>query len=63
MNNNYIKCNSNVKVYLRDIIIDLQESDAWKIQLTMVVNSISSKDTDGELVMQAKSDKRIFDFW
>ena len=63
MNNNYIKCKSNVKAYLRDIIIDLQESDAWKIQLTMVVNSISSKDTDGELVMQAKSDKRIYDLW
>ena len=46
-----------------DVIIDLQEPDTWKIQLTMAVNSVSSKDTDGEHVMQAKNDKRIYDLW
>ena len=58
-NNNYIKYESNghknkklslveylpkIKPYLRNIIITLQNSDAWKIQLTIAINIISSKD-------------------
>ena len=38
-----------------DIIIDLQESDTQKIQLTIVINFISSKDVDEERVMHSKS--------
>ena len=58
-NNNYIEYESNgnknrnvsldkylnkIKPYLRDIIIDLQNSDTWKIQLKIAINFISSKD-------------------
>ena len=41
---------------MRDIIIDLQSSDAWKIQLTIEINFISSKDTEEERVMHSTSD-------
>ena len=41
---------------LRNIIIDLQRSVTWKIQLTLAVNFIFSKDTDKELVMHSKTD-------
>ena len=34
---------NKIKRYLREIIINLQKSDAWKIQLTIVINFISSK--------------------
>ena len=30
-----------IKPYLTDIIINLQESDTWKIQLTITINFIS----------------------
>ena len=57
--NNYIKHESNgnrnknlsseeylnkLKSYLKDIIIDLQISGTWKIQLTIAINFISSED-------------------
>ena len=45
---------------MRDILIDLQESDIWKIQLTMVINFISSKDVDEERLMYTKSDSKQF---
>ena len=38
-----------------DIIIDLQESDTWKIQLTIAINFISSKDVAEEGVMHSDS--------
>ena len=56
-NNNYIEYESNgdknnnlsldeylnkIKTYLKDIIIDLQSSDTWKIQLTITIKFISS---------------------
>ena len=44
--------------YLRDIIIDLQESDTWKSQLKIVINFFSSKDIDEEHVMHTKSDNK-----
>ena len=62
-NNNYIEYESSgdrnrnlsldeylnkIEPYLRDIIIDLQKSDTWKIQLT--IKFISSKDTEEERV-------------
>ena len=33
------------------MIIGLQNSDAWKIQLTFAINFISSKDSEEERVM------------
>ena len=33
-----------------------KKSDLWKIQLTMEINFISSKDNDEEHVMHSKSD-------
>ena len=35
---------NKIKPYLRNEIIDLPNSDAWKIQLTIAINFISSKD-------------------
>ena len=42
---------------MKDIINNLKNSNAWKIQLTMAINFISFKNTDEERVMQSKSDK------
>ena len=65
-NNNYIEYASSgdrnkslsvkeylaqVKPYLRDIIINHQKSDTWKIQLAIAINFISSKDVDDERLM------------
>ena len=65
-NNNYIEYESNgdkntklsldeylnkIKSYLRNIIINLQISDSWKIQLAIAINFISSKNTEEERVM------------
>ena len=70
-NNDYIKYESNsdrnknvsvkeylnvIKPYLKDMIIDLQISDTWKIQLTIAINFISSKDVDEQCVMHSKSE-------
>ena len=44
-----------IKRYLKDIINNLEISDTWKIQLTIVMNFISSKGTE-ECVMNSKSD-------
>ena len=46
--------------YLRDIIIDLQSSDTWKIHLIIAINFISSKDTEEERVMHSTYDNIIF---
>ena len=74
MNNNYIKYKSSgdriknlslkkyldkMKPYLRDITIILQKSNTRKIQLTIAINFISSKD-DGELVLHSKSNNIDF---
>ena len=45
-----------LKPYLRDIIIDLQNSDTWKIHLTIAISFIPSKDVDEEHLMHAKSE-------
>ena len=42
-----------IKPCLRDIKINLQKSDTWKIQLTIVINFTSSKDEDEEFVMHS----------
>ena len=72
LSNNYIECESNgdrnktlsvevklykIRPYLRDIINVLKQSDTWKIQLTITINFISSKDDNDEgCVMHSKSD-------
>ena len=45
---------------MKDIIIDLQKSDTWKIQLTIAINFISSKDVDEDRVMLSKRDNIEF---
>ena len=69
-NNNYIKYKHNgdknrnlsldeylnkIEPYLRNIITDLQNLDAWKIQSTIAINFISSKDAEEEHVMHSSS--------
>ena len=68
-NSNYIEYQSNghrnknltleeyinqIKPYLKDIVIDFQEFDTWKIQLAIAINFISSKDAEKERVMDSK---------
>ena len=43
-----------------DIVIDRQSSDTWKIQLTMAINFMSSKDTEEKHVMHSTSDNIKF---
>ena len=52
---------------MRNIIIDLKNSDmensvnnTWKIQLTIGINFISSKDSEEERVMHSRSDNIKF---
>ena len=45
---------------MRNIIIDLQNSDTLKIQLTIEINFISSKDAEEEGVMHSRSDNIKF---
>ena len=74
-NNNYIEYESNgdknknlpldeylnkIETYLRNIITNLQNSDRWKIQLTIAINLIFSKDTEKERVMHLNSDNIKF---
>ena len=40
---------------MRNVIIDLQNSGAWTIQLTIAINFISSKDAEEERVMHSSS--------
>ena len=74
-NNNYIKYESNgdknrnlsldvylkkIESYLKNIIIDIRNSDTWKIYLSIATNFISSKDTKEEGVMHSSSDNIKF---
>ena len=52
---NLINQTYQIKPYLKEIINNLEKSDAWKIQLTIAIDFISSKDTDEERVMHSKS--------
>ena len=45
---------------MRNIIIDLQNSEAWRIQLTIAINFISSKDNEKQCVMHSSSDNIKF---
>ena len=46
---------NEIRPYLKDIINDIKKSDMWKIQLTIKINFISSRD-DEEPVIHLKSD-------
>ena len=48
------ECLDKIKLYLRHIIIDLQNSNTSKIQLTITINFISWKHADEEHVMHMK---------
>ena len=45
---------------MRDIIINLQNSDTWKIQLTIAINFNSSKDVEERRVMHSRSNNIKF---
>ena len=45
------------------MIVDLQESDTWKIQLAITINFISSKDAEEKHVIHSKSSKVKFTFY
>ena len=51
---------NKIKPYLRDIIINLQKSGKWKVQLTIVSNSISSQDVDEKRVVHLDRDNSEF---
>ena len=74
-NNNYIEYESNsdksrnlpldeypnkIETQLRNIIINLQNSDTCKIQLTIPINFISSNDREEERAMHSSSDNIKF---
>ena len=42
------------------MIINLQNFDTWKIQLTIAINFISSKDSDEERIMHLNSNSIKF---
>ena len=54
---------NKIETYPRDIIINLQNSDKWEIQLAVAINFISSKDTEEERVMHSNSDNMKFTSW
>ena len=48
--------NNKIRPYSKDIINGLKKVDAGKIQSTIAINFISSKDAGEEQVMHLKSD-------
>ena len=48
--------NCKTEPYLKDAIKNPKKSDAWKIQLTLVINVMSSKDTHEERLMHLKNE-------
>ena len=68
--NNYIAYESNgdrkklsieeylnkIRPYFKDILNHFKNSDTWKIQLTISINFMSSRDNDEEPLMHSKSD-------
>ena len=45
---------------MKNIIIDLQNSDTWKIQLKIAINLTSLKDAEEERIMHSRSDNVKF---
>ena len=54
------KCPDKMKPYLRNIIINIQNFDAWKSQLTIAINFLSSKGAEEERGMHSVSDNIKF---
>ena len=52
------ECLNKIKPYSRDIIIDLQKSGTWKVQLTTAINFIFFRDE--ERVMHSKGSNKGF---
>ena len=46
---------NKIKAYLRNIKIDLQNSDTLKIELSIAINFISSKNAEAEGVIHSRS--------
>ena len=46
---------NKIASYLKDIMNNLQTSDTWKIQLTVAINFIFSKDIDEERIIYLKA--------
>ena len=44
-----------IRLYVKGILNDLQKSDTWKIELTVAINFVSSKDDYEKRVMQSTS--------
>ena len=51
---------SKIKPYLRNIIIDLQNSDTWKNPLTIAINLISLKNAKEERLMYSRNNNIKF---
>ena len=51
---------NKIEPYLGNMIINLQNFDTWKIQLTIASNFISSKDSDEECIMHSNSNSIKF---
>ena len=47
---------NKIESLLRNMIIDLQNSDTWKIQLTIAINFVSPKDVKERRAMHSSSD-------
>ena len=45
-----------MKSYLKDVTYNLKKSGTWKIQVTIAIKSMSSKNTEETKVMHSKSD-------
>ena len=50
------ECLNIIRSYLSDLINDHKTQNEWKIELTMQINFISSKDSDETRTMHTKSD-------
>ena len=48
---------------MRNIIIDLQNSDTWKIQLTIAINFISPKHAEEECIMHSRRNNIKFTYY
>ena len=48
-----------IRPYLRDIINDHKTQGEWKIQLSVRINFMSSKDFDGTRTMHTTSDNTV----
>ena len=45
---------NKIRAYLKDFINHLIKSDAWKTQLTIAINFMSTKDNDEERVINSR---------